>query len=185
MKYRMGCIAAVIIILVLATVIMSPGSGLKTGGRAPGIAAYTYVNPSNVVSVTRMGGLPGNKFGVLLAGRDNAKIEKIVGMVNRSTGMRAPTDMEVWSTITWFPVDVVLKLNNDDTVYLQRIMDVTERKMATGEEFTGKNSTDRFMMTLERDNDARHYILYSNEVPEYILKGADADIPSSFLFKRK
>ena len=93
MKYRMGCIAAVLIILALATVIMSPGSGLKTGGRAPGIAAYTYVNPSNVVSVTRMGGLPGNKFGVLLAGRDDARIEKIVGMVNRSTGMRAPTDM--------------------------------------------------------------------------------------------
>jgi hypothetical protein len=41
-------------------------------------------------------------------------------------------------------VDVVLKLNNDDTVYLQRIMDVTERKMTTGEEFIGKNSTDRF-----------------------------------------
>jgi hypothetical protein len=65
MKYRMGCIAAVLIILALVTVIMSPGSGLKTGGRALGIAAYTYVNPSNVVSVTRMGGLPGNKFGVL------------------------------------------------------------------------------------------------------------------------
>jgi hypothetical protein len=180
----MGCIAAVIIILTLATVIKSPGSGSKIGGRASGVA-YAYINPGNVVSVTRMGGLPGNKFGVLLAGRDDAKIEKIVGMVNRSTGRRAPTQMEVWSTIHGYPVDVVLKLNNDDTVYLQRIMDVTERKMPTGEEFTGKNSTVCFMMTLERDDDARHYILYSNEVPEYILKGADADIPSSFLFKKE
>jgi hypothetical protein len=92
--------------------------------------------------------LPGNKFGVLLAGRDDARIEKIVGMVNCSTGMSDPTDMEVWSTIHGYPVDVVLKLNNDDTVYLQRIMDVT----ASMGGFTGRNSTDRFMMNLERDD---------------------------------
>jgi hypothetical protein len=126
-----------------------------------------------------MGGLPGNKFGVLLAGRDDAKIEKIVEMVNRSTGMRAPTQMEVWPHIHGYPVDVVLKLDNGDTVYLQRVMDVTERKTATGEDFTGKTSTDRFMMTLERDDNAWHYILYSREVPAYIEQGAEADLPVS------
>ena len=132
------------------------------------------------MAVTRAGGLPpGDHFGMLLAGRDDARITRIVDMVNRSTGRRPPTELELWSTIHGYSVDVVLKLRNGATVYLQRVMDVTVRKLATGEEFTGKTSTGRFMMTVERGNDARHYILYSQEVPIYIEQGAEADLPGN------
>ncbi len=182
MKFRMECLSAVFVVLVLATVFQHPGSGSRTGGGSVA-AVSAYVNPGDVVAVTRTGGLPpANHFGTLLAGRDDAKIARVAGMVNRSAGRRSPTDLEIWSTMRGYPVDVVLKLRSGDTVYLQRVMDVTARKMATGEEFTGKISTDRFMMTIERGNDARHYILYSHEAPAYIEQGADTDMPGSSAF---
>jgi hypothetical protein len=161
MKHRLECVAAVFLILVLATV--AKGSG----------TAHVYIDPDDVASVTRVGGLPGMRFAVISAGQDDAKIQKIVGMINRSTGMRIPMQMEVWSHSKGYPVDVVLKLKNGETVYLQLVMDVTV--LPGG--FTGRNSTNRFMITHERGDDDTHYILYSSELPGYIVKGADADIP--------
>jgi hypothetical protein len=161
MKHKMECVAAVFIILVLASIVKGSGT------------AHVYIDPADVASVTRVGGLPGMRFAAISAGQDDARIQKIVGMINRSTGMRTPAQMEAWSHIHGYPVDVVLKLKNGETVYLQRVMDVTV--LPGG--FTGRNSTDRFMITFERDDNDTRYILYSSELPGYIVKGADADIP--------
>jgi hypothetical protein len=197
MRRILGTATALFLLLTALTLWAEPASPPVTGvtwscvlagGRpvklTPDVTAGNYINPSDVLAVTRAGGLPGNRFGMLLAGRDDTRIARIVGMVNRSTGRRPPTDLEVWSTAHGYPVDVVLKLRSGATVYLQRVMDVTVRKLATSMEFTGKTSTDRFMMTIEQKqgDDARHYILYSREVPAYIEQGADADMPRSSTF---
>ncbi len=194
MRRLLGTVTALILLLTVLTLWAGPArppvagatrSGVPVGGQpaklAPDVTAESYINPQDVVAVTRAGGLPGSHYGMLLAGRDDARITGVVGMVNRSTGRRLSTDLELWSTIHGYPVDVVLKLRSGATVYLQRVMDVTVRKLDTGEEFSGKTSTDRFMMTIEQKqgDGARHYILYSQAVPAYIEQGAEADLPGS------
>jgi hypothetical protein len=193
MRRLLGTVTALILLLTILTLWTGPArppvtgatrSGLPVNGQpvklTPDVTADKYINPQDVVAVTRAGGLPpGDHFGMLLAGRDDARIARIVGMVNRSTGRRIPTDLELWSTRHGYQVDVILKLRSGATVYLQRVMDVTVRNLATSVEFTGKTSTDRFMMAIEQGNDTRHYILYSREVPAYIEQGAEADLPGS------
>jgi hypothetical protein len=143
MRRILGTATALMLLLTALTLWAGPArqpatgtaqSGVPASGQpvklGPDVTADKYINSQDVVAVTREGCLPlANHFGMLLVGRDDVRIARIVGMVNRSTGRMPPTELELWSTIHEYPVDVVLKLRSGATVYLQRVMDVTVRKI--------------------------------------------------------
>jgi hypothetical protein len=176
MKFRMWGLSVIFIGLVLASVVCGPV--ITAGSMKKIFPSQLYVNPADVVWITRTGGLPSSQvYSVLYPGSDRAKIYQIVAMLNRSAGIRPATQQEVDSHGFGYPVDLVVRMR-DRTYYVQGIMDITESQTAAGLLRSGRVDPSSFMLLLDiGDGAAKYYTLYSTEVPQYLMKGADADIP--------
>jgi len=176
MKFRMWGLSVILIGLVLASVVYGPV--ITTGSMMKIVSSQLHINPADVVWITRTGGLPSPQvWSVLYPGSDRAKIYQIAAMLNGSTGIRPATQQEVDSHVFGYPVDLVIRMK-DSKYYVQCIMDITESKTAEGLLRSGRVDPSSFMLLLDiGDRAAKYYTLYSTEVPQYLIKGADSDIP--------
>lgn len=176
MKFRMWSLSVIFVGLVLVSVVCGPV--ITAGSMNKIVPSQLYINPADVVWITKTGGFPCPQvWSVLYPGSDRAKVYRIAAMLDRSTGVRPATQQEVASHSFAYPGDLVIRMK-DRTYYVQRIMDITESKTAAGLLRSGRVDPSSFMLLLDiGDGAAKHYTLYSTEVPEYLMKGADADIP--------
>ncbi len=177
MKHVKWGLALLFILLVVASVVKEPCLPMMTSGQPEANVGYAYINPDDVILITRVGGLPDNRiWSILYPETDRPGIDRIVGMVNRSIDIGPATPQEQASHAFGYTVDVAIKMK-DRVCYLQRIMDTTLRQTATGWERTGKINEDHFMLEIEQGGHEKHDTLCSTEAPDYIMRGADADLP--------
>ena len=177
MKHVKWGLVLLFILLVVASVVKGPCLPMMASGQPEANAGYAYLNPADVILITRVGGLPSNRiWSILYSENDRAQIDMIVGMVNRSIDIGPATPQEQASHAFGYPGDIAIR-TKDRVCYLERIMDTTLHQTATGWETTGKINEDHFMLEIEQGGHEKHDTLCSTEVPDYIMRGADADIP--------
>lgn len=137
-----------------------------------------YINPNEIESITKTGGLPiPSKWKVLYSKKDDVKINKIIALINSGINKRVSTRLEIESLRYGYPNAITIKLKDQSTVYVWRIMKITQKKTSTGTEFTGTIYKDRFLLQIEKNGTEKYFTVYSEDVAKYLLAGSDSDIP--------
>lgn len=135
------------------------------------------INSNDVKLVNRVGGLPLSRWKVLFASKDNFTINKIVTLVNSAskTGFNA---RHYGGGKTGYPVSIEIKLKNNVSWRISPLYKVISQTLENGwRESTAIPYKDRVELDIENGKKGSSYTLFSEQLTDYVLKGANQDMP--------
>lgn len=131
----------------------------------------------DVESVNRVGGLPSSRWKVLFSSKDYSAIQKIITLVNSAnkTGFNAK---DYGGGKVGYPVSIEIKLKNNINWRVSPLYKVTFRTLENRqEERIATPYKDRVQLEVENGKKRISYTLFSDQLADYVLKGADQDMP--------
>jgi hypothetical protein len=136
------------------------------------------INPKDVRLVNRVGGLPLSRWKVLFAQKDDITINKIVGLINSSSKTNFNERAYDWGKAIGYPTGIEIELKNNVKLRITKLFKVSSWTLGNG----GRGSTaipykDRVKLDIENGKKGSSYTLFSEQLADYVLKGADQDMP--------
>lgn len=135
-------------------------------------------NLGNIQWVKRVGGLPLSRWKVLFAPKDHDTIDKIITLVNSAN--KADFNEKDYGSgkAIGYPVSIEIQLQNNVIWRITPLFKVVSRKLQNGgTESTATPYKDRVVIDIEDGKKQSLYILQSEQLANYVLKGADQDMP--------
>jgi len=136
------------------------------------------INLGDVEWVKRVGGLPLSRWKVLFVPKDNNTINKIISMVNSTN--KADYNEKDYSSgkAIGYPVSIEIHLQNDVIWKISPLFTGVNQKMENGgTKSTATPYNNRVVLNIKDGKKQFLYTLQSEELANYVLKGADQDMP--------
>lgn len=138
-----------------------------------------HINSNDVKLVNRVGGLPLSRWKVLFAPKDNFIINKIVTLVNSANKAGFNARDYGGGKAIGYPVSIEIKLKNNVNWRISPLFKVISQTLENGGmESTANPYKDRVELDIQNGKKSSSYTLFSEQLADYVLKGADQDMPS-------
>lgn len=136
------------------------------------------INPGDIVWVKRVGGLPHSSWKVLFVPKDDNTINKIVSMVN-SSNMTDYNEKDYGiGKAVGYPVSIEIQLHNNTILKISPLFTGINQKMENGgTKSTATPYNNRVVLDIDNGKEQVYYTLQSKVLANYVLKGADQDMP--------
>lgn len=133
------------------------------------------INPNEVKIVNRVGGMPPDRWKVLFASKDYSTIARIVVLINSAHKTNFnPKGYDSGK----YPVDIEIKLKNNIIWRISELCKVTTRQLEDdGMEVHTTPYKDRVKLDIENGEKTSSYTLFSEQLADYIQRGAVQDMP--------
>lgn len=165
-KLHLTITAVLILFFVLAA--CSPQETIKLGP----------INPRDVESINRAGGLPLSRWKVLFAEKDYSTIEKITALVNSTKKADFNAKNYGGSNEIGYPIGIEIRLKNNVMWQMAPLFNVFYETLKDGGiESTAIPYKDRVRLDVKNGRKSSSYTLLSKQLADYVLKGANQDMP--------
>ncbi|MFL0268186.1 hypothetical protein [Candidatus Clostridium radicumherbarum] len=133
------------------------------------------INQSEVEIVNRVGGMPPDRWKVLFASKDYSTIVRIVALIN--SAHKANFNPNGYNSGK-YPIDMEIKLKNNIVWRISQLCKVTTGHLENDEmEVHVTPYKDRVKLVIENGEKTSSYTLFSEQLADYIQRGAAQDMP--------
>lgn len=142
------------------------------------ISGSAAINSKDVELVNRVGGLPLSRWKVVFAPKDNFTINKIVTLVNSANKTGFNAKAYGGGKAIGYPISIEVKLKNNVIWRISPVFNVISQTLENGVmESTAVSYKDRVELDIKSGKKNSSYTLFSDQLADYVLKGADQDMP--------